>query len=346
MTFANSNYKIKKVRTKPVIPLYLKQYEKYLRDPFRKPADGTIRIFIYKMRKMDQWLRNDGKFRHRCNSSWKQIIKDGPILYLEQIDVERFFRDLFKANKSVEYRKGFKVALNNFLKFAKQSKGIEFIPDYTHLPFKKTPSEMHKKPKQYLSADHIAAIRNKLYKIRGNTPVERLVKLRNIAIFELLITTGVRKNELVNIEVSNIDFDKKRIHVFGSKTAQIKDGWRFVPLQSSARDAILLYLEEFRSQTNITIQKYLFTPAKAMNGSQPAPSSLINFVVQQWNSWVDIPLHPHLLRHYYATQITEQFKVSIAATILGDSIPIVIKKYYHPDSASSVNKLIEKEFSV
>ncbi len=346
MRFSDNNHTIKKIRKKPVIPSYLKQYEKYLRDPFRKPADGTIQNFVYLMNRMDMWLRENSKFRHRYNGSWKQVIKDGPLLYLGQTDLERFFRKLFNENKSLKYRQSFKVAYNSFLKFVKRHKNVDFTPDYTYLPFKKTPSEMRKKSKQYLSADHIALIRDKLYKAPLYTPVERLRGLRNLAIFELLVTTGMRKNELVKIECSNIDFDKKRIYVFGSKTAQIKDGWRYVPFQESARDAVKIYLQEFRFQTNITVQKYLFAPPGAMNGSNPMLSSLVDGIVHRWQKYIDIPLHPHLFRHYYATQLTSRVDVKDAAILLGDEIHTIIKRYYHPDSKDSVNKLIDMEFSV
>ena len=48
--------------------------------------------------------------------------------------------------------------------------------------------------------------------------------LKEKAIFELLISTGMRVGELVNLNVSDVDFQHKRITIFGEKTNRYRTG--------------------------------------------------------------------------------------------------------------------------
>lgn len=66
-----------------------------------------------------------------------------------------------------------------------------------------------------------------------------LIKKRNIAIIMFLLFTGVRKNELLSIKLSDVDFDRKVVYV-RSYTSKSKRG-RIIPLNIQ----LLPYLEDY-----------------------------------------------------------------------------------------------------
>ena len=361
MKFSDNNYIIKKVREKITQPLYLKEYKKYLMDPYRRPADGTIKQFLFKLEALDRWLKKKAKLRAQYNGTWDTVKEHGLILAMGQDNLEGYFRDLFNGDKTVAYRRSIQAAIKSYMKFVDYTRThpskfqcsdfvstINFVPNWTHVDFKKTFAEKTRKPKDYLNEKLIAKLRKGLYSIQSATPNMRLKRIRNIALFELLMTTGMRKGELASIEVKNIDLEKKRIHIFGQKTAQIKNGWRFVPLQRSTADAITLYMDEYKHQFGATSMHYLFSDLKSSYGTRtPIKVHTITNAVVSWSKYIDpVRTHPHLFRHYFATKITQELGVHDAAQIIGDEIHTVIKRYYHPDSKDSVNKLIDMEFAL
>ncbi len=69
-----------------------------------------------------------------------------------------------------------------------------------------------------------------------------LMTLRDRSILELLYSTGLRADELCNIEISDIDFDDEILFVRKGK----KDNQRFVPFGESAKYWLMKYIEAGR----------------------------------------------------------------------------------------------------
>jgi site-specific recombinase XerD len=98
------------------------------------------------------------------------------------------------------------------------------------LPAPKLPQSLPKT----LKPQDVAAL---LDKIPAATPLEQ----RDRALFELAYSSGLRAEELVDLDTTSIDFDQEQVRVEGkgSKT-------RFVPAGEHALKAISLYLERAR----------------------------------------------------------------------------------------------------
>ena len=96
--------------------------------------------------------------------------------------------------------------------------------------------------------------------------------LRNRAMFELLYATGLRRSELVNLDLNDVGFDKRRLHVRKGKGG--KD--RVVPVTLRALSWLETYLEDARSllDTNQTDAVFLNRFRRSTfqrNGDKPGP---------------------------------------------------------------------------
>jgi site-specific recombinase XerD len=134
-----------------------------------------------------------------------------------------------------------------------------------------------------------------LDRIPASTPLE----LRDRALFEIAYASGLRAEELVSLDLTSVDFDAEELRVEGkgSKT-------RFVPAGEPALRALARYLERARG-------------ALAQEPGEPAlfvsktgrrlSTSDIRRRLRVWarHAAVQGAVHPHALRHSFATHLLE-----------------------------------------
>jgi site-specific recombinase XerD len=156
------------------------------------------------------------------------------------------------------------------------------------LPAPKLP---HTLPRTIKPAD-VAAL---LDRIPATTPLE----LRDRALFELAYACGLRAEELVNLDEGSVEFDAEQLRVEG-KGAKT----RFVPVGEPALTAVGRYLERAR-------------PALAGTAGDPAlflsksgrrlSTSDIRRRLRVWarHAVSQGAVHPHALRHSFATHLLE-----------------------------------------
>lgn len=122
---------------------------------------------------------------------------------------------------------------------------------------------------------------------------------RNRVIFELLYGCGLRVSELINIELSNIDFIKKEIIIHGKGS---KD--RLVPVHDIGIDLIKEYLSKARlelaikhqEKNNALLLNYKGTPLTARG-----VRVILNRELEKQASAMN--LSPHSFRHSFATHL-------------------------------------------
>jgi site-specific recombinase XerD len=149
----------------------------------------------------------------------------------------------------------------------------------------------HTLPRPIKPAD-VAAL---LDRIPASTPLE----LRDRGLFELAYACGLRAEELVNLDVGSLDLDGEQVRVEG-KGAKT----RFVPAGEVALMAVADYLERGR-------------PALARADGDPAlfisksgrrlSTSDIRRRLRVWarHAAAQGKVHPHALRHSFATHLLE-----------------------------------------
>jgi len=144
-------------------------------------------------------------------------------------------------------------------------------------------------------------------------------KLRDKAILVILYSCGLRRNEAVHLDISDIYFDKERVFVRKGKNYK----QRFVPVNSYNLKVLEDYIYEARPELNIynsTEALFISQQGKRMQGQsllnrlKAIIKTTENKVLQEKNITL------HTLRHSIATHLLQQeVNIEIISKFLGHS---------------------------
>lgn len=129
------------------------------------------------------------------------------------------------------------------------------------------------------------------------------LEIRDKAIIELFYSSGLRLEELANLDLNDIDLETQEVRVNQGKG----DKDRIVPLGAQARDALILWLA-VRSQLLKDVKAPIPVRAFFLNryGQRISTRQISNRVKAfATKSGTGVNLHPHLLRHSMATHVLE-----------------------------------------
>ena len=122
-----------------------------------------------------------------------------------------------------------------------------------------------------------------------------IIEIRDMAIVELMYSSGLRVSEAININITDFEDDMAFLRVLGkgSKT-------RLVPLGKFAIKAVENWLNERKKISNDT--EALFLNSKGSRLSiRSVQLRLKKMAIKQGLP----PIHPHMLRHSFATHMLE-----------------------------------------
>ena len=117
---------------------------------------------------------------------------------------------------------------------------------------------------------------------------------RNLLIVDMLYSTGVRRDELINIKINDVLLDENLVKVLGKRNKE-----RLVPLVLNLKSRIKDYLK-FRNEIKSSSSNFFITT----KGKKIGPS-LVYRVVKNYFSKVStkVKTSPHVLRHSFATHM-------------------------------------------
>ena len=113
---------------------------------------------------------------------------------------------------------------------------------------------------------------------------------RDKLIIELFYVTGIRLSELVNINISDVDFNNNLIKVLGKRHKE-----RLIPLSISIVNELEFFIKKY------DLNQYLFTNL----GGTKVYNKLVYRVVKKYISKISSvsKKSPHILRHTFATHM-------------------------------------------
>ena len=130
---------------------------------------------------------------------------------------------------------------------------------------------------------------------------------RDFLIIEILYSTGIRRDELINLKFEDIYFEQGLIKVLGKRNKE-----RLVPILPNLLSKIKKY------SSNNSINNYLF---KSKNGKKISPSTIYRIVKKYFRQISSKnKISPHVLRHSFATHmINNGADINSVKEILGHS---------------------------
>jgi len=153
--------------------------------------------------------------------------------------------------------------------------------------------------------------------------------VRNKVIVELFYSTGIRRSELINIKITDIDFVNDTVKVLGKRNKE-----RYIPLLKSVKESLKKYII-FREE--LTKEKaYLFLTKKG----EKIYDTLVYRIINNYFSCVSskVKKSPHIIRHSFATHLLDEgADLNSVKELLGHSSLASTQVYTH----SSLGKLKE-----
>ena len=209
-------------------------------------------------------------------------------------------------------------SLKSFYKFLQKTKQLNSSPLVKHKALK-----VAKRVQVPFSEKEIESV------INLKEDVVDFESVRDKLIVELLYSTGMRRNELINLKLSNINYSNQVVKVLGKRNKE-----RYIPLLKSVIESLENY-NEFRSHIK-TDQSYLFITKKG----KKIYDTLVYRIINNYFSTVSskVKKSPHVIRHSFATHLlNEGADLNSVKELLGHSSLASTQVYTH----SSLGKLKE-----
>lgn len=157
-------------------------------------------------------------------------------------------------------------------------------------------------------------------------PGEGLLECRDHAIFELFYSSGLRLSELVNLDIDMLDASEGTVTVTGKGNKT-----RIIPVGSHALQAIHVWLG-LRATLKLSDNalKAMFV---TQQGRRITPRA-IQYRMKEWaiKQGININMHPHLLRHSFATHVLQSSQdLRAVQEMLGHANISTTQVYTHLD---------------
>ena len=146
---------------------------------------------------------------------------------------------------------------------------------------------------------------------------------RDKLIIELLYTTGIRRAELVNLKMGDVDLSERSLKVLGKRNKE-----RIVPLLVSTIDLFAMYLPLRNELENKVDKEFVFLTSAGNKIYETLVYRIINGYFSKVSS--KIKRSPHILRHTFATHLLNKgADLNSVKELLGHSSLASTQVYTH-----------------
>ena len=278
-------------------------------------ADEMLAVFLNQLKfekrasahTVKSYQRDIGRLSNYCNEK----------LILSWIDLKQ--NDI-RAHIAARHRKGMSgkslqrelSAIRSFYTFLLKNRLAEINP----AQYVKAPKQARKLPKT-LDVDQVKG----LLEAGASSALE----IRDLAMFELFYSSGLRLSELSSLDIVDLDLVDCSLIVRSGKGGKS----RVLPIGSKAVKAINNWLQE-RSINIPAVDAALFVTTKGRRLGQRS----IELRLAQWckKKGLQEHIHPHMLRHSFASHLLESSQdLRAVQELLGHSNISTTQIYTHLD---------------
>ena len=195
-------------------------------------------------------------------------------------NINEFISNLFNSGlKSSSINRKIS-SIKHFYLFLSKKKIIKFSPaDEIETP----------KQEKYLP---ISMSEDEVERLLSSPNSNRIIERRDKAMIEILYATGMRISELVNLKLTDVDFNRSVLKVFGKGSKE-----RLVPYGEKAADALDIYLRDRKRSDS----KNVFLSSRGSQITRGAFWQRIKIYIKREN--LKSSISPHTLRHAFATHL-------------------------------------------
>ncbi len=244
---------------------------------------------------------------------------DDGILSPDSIDryaLRSFLQHLYLESKSRSTIERKVSSLRTFFRFLKSRNMIERNPaKYLPLPRKEL------KLPVFLSEQETEQL------LSEGTLADTMIKSRDLSIAETLYATGIRVSELAGLNLSDIEPTSQEIRVLGKGNKE-----RIVPITDIALQSLDIYLTNRRHFFNQTLSWGDVTPLFVNIKGDRLTDRSIRRILKNMGLRQNIlkHVHPHQLRHSYATHLLNNgADLRAIQELLGHASLATTQKYTH-----------------
>ena len=214
-------------------------------------------------------------------------------------------------------------SLNSYYKFLLKIESIEANPLVKHKALK-----VSKKIQIPFSETEVNSVLNTI----NTTTFEGI---RDKLIVELFYSTGIRRIELVQLQLQDVDLSQGHIKVLGKRNKE-----RIIPLLPSVTDTVQAYLLERLKLKTITDSSILFLTKKGIKIYEMLVYRIITGYFDSIST--KVKKSPHIIRHSFATHLLNNgADLNAVKELLGHSSLAATQVYTH-NSVAELKKVYEK----
>jgi len=154
--------------------------------------------------------------------------------------------------------------------------------------------------------------------------------VRNYAITLLMLDAGLRVGEVVTLVVKDLFFTSVPVKsiIFTDKTAE-KESGREIPISTRLKEALKMLWQYFSTPFSESGDSPVF-----FTGDPPKPITTrqVERIIAKaaWDA-LGRPIHPHVLRHTFATKLMRVTDIRTVQELLGHKCITSTQVYTHPD---------------
>lgn len=263
----------------------------------KRASEHTLNSYRRDLQQLQGYCRQRGK------NDWSE---------LDQADIRAHIGARHRGGLSAKSLQRELSAIRSFFSFLCKNQGLALNPAQGL----RAPKAGRKLPKT-IDVDQVSGLLDRV----TNEPLE----IRDLAIFELFYSSGLRLSELVALDIQDLDLADGGLRVHRGKGGKSRD----LPVGSQAIKALKRWF---------TIRQALTQPSESalfvsQQGRRLGARS-VQLRLQRWCRKIGLPehLHPHKLRHSFASHLLESsHDLRAVQELLGHSNISTTQIYTHLD---------------
>lgn len=250
----------------------INEYLDYLRN-IKRYSEFTVENYARDLKSFKKYLDDDGELSYLNVDKYQ--IRDYISLKMQNNSLK---------NRSLNRHLS---SLRGFYSYLVDNKKIEANPFSVIRSLK-----VEKKLPSVLSESQI----KELYQYK--TSKDDLLDYRNQLMIRLILDSGLRLSELINLTLNNINFEDNMLLIRGKGN---KD--RFTFFTNETKEMFVYYLETIRNKLINKDTNIVFLSKQGLPINKRTFEKMLLKIKLRDSS---INLHPHLLRHTFATRLLEE----------------------------------------